>query len=288
MRSRDSRAVYRDGVPTPVPCSLFLALGDSFTEGMSDELRPDGHYRGWADRVVETLAATNGSVRYANLAVRGKLLDQVVVEQLVPALRMIDDPPTTLVSFHGGPNDALRPRVDLHDLANRYDRAVRLLSDRGVSVLLFTVIERAGGTGRTASRLADRFGRFNDSIRATAGRYEANLVDQAALPALGDRRMWDADRLHLGPEGHRRVAALVWHVLSGAESSAAGCDPAWWSQPLPPQAPMARRQAVLEDAHWARTHLAPWLGRRLRGVSSGDGVEPKDTAPRLLATPLQP
>ncbi|MFZ0322511.1 MAG: SGNH/GDSL hydrolase family protein [Actinomycetes bacterium] len=272
----------------PVPWTSFFALGDSFTEGMSDELRPDGRYRGWADRVAETMAASNPSMRYANLAVRGKLIDQVVVEQLIPALDMLDEPKATLVSFHGGPNDALRPRVDLSDLANRYERAVRLLTNSGVTVMLFTVIERAGGTGRTADRLARRFATFNDSIRATARHHEARLVDQAALPALNDRRMWNDDRLHLAPEGHRRVAALAWHVLSGAESPDAGSDEAWWTQPLPPRTQLSRRQAVAEDSRWVRSHLAPWVGRRLRGVSSGDGVEAKDTAPHPVATAPQP
>jgi len=35
----------------------LVCVGDSFTEGMCDELRPDGHHRGWSDRVAEALAA---------------------------------------------------------------------------------------------------------------------------------------------------------------------------------------------------------------------------------------
>ena len=34
----------------------FLALGDSMTEGMSDEI-VNGKYRGWADRTAEVMAA---------------------------------------------------------------------------------------------------------------------------------------------------------------------------------------------------------------------------------------
>ena len=54
------------------PYTSFVALGDSFTEGMSDEL-PDGSYRGWADLLAARLAAREPGFRYANLAVRGKL-----------------------------------------------------------------------------------------------------------------------------------------------------------------------------------------------------------------------
>lgn len=36
------------------------------------------------------------------------------------------------------------------------------------------------------------------------------------------------------------------------------------------------------DLAWTRNHLLPWLGRRLRGVSSGDGLTAKDPQLRLV------
>ena len=50
----------------------FIALGDSMTEGMSDELI-NGRYRGWADRVADVLAKADPNFTYVNLAIRGKL-----------------------------------------------------------------------------------------------------------------------------------------------------------------------------------------------------------------------
>jgi hypothetical protein len=35
---------------------------------------------------------------------------------------------------------------------------------------------------------------------------------------------------------------------------------------------------------WAGRYLAPWLVRRLRGISSGDGIEPK----RPTLGPVEP
>src|SRR4051812_38653400 len=105
----------------------FVALGDSFTEGMQDELGPDGRHLGWADRVAAALALATGGLRYANLAVRGRLLDQVVDEQLPVALELDPD----LVSFHAGPNDALRPRTDIAGVLRRYDAAVAQLRAGG-------------------------------------------------------------------------------------------------------------------------------------------------------------
>ena len=43
----------------PHPWRRYVALGDSFTEGIGDpEPESPGGYRGWADRVAETLAVT--------------------------------------------------------------------------------------------------------------------------------------------------------------------------------------------------------------------------------------
>lgn len=243
--------------------SRFVALGDSFTEGLEDEPGPDRRHRGWADRVAAALAVEQGRVRYANLAVRGRLLDQVVAEQLPVALELAPD----LVSFHAGPNDVLRPRADVPAILERYDAAVGTLRAAGVRTLLFTVIERTG-TGRTADRLGSRFAGFNAGVRATAARHGAILVDVAAVPALRDRRLWDSDRLHLAPEGHARVAAAVLEALGGPAGT-------WWRTELPGSPRATRRVALAADVRWVRVHLLPWVGRRLRGVSSGDGMNAK-------------
>lgn len=245
----------------------FVALGDSFTEGLEDEYGPDDRHRGWADRVAAALAVQEGGIRYANLAVRGRLLDQVVGEQVPVALRLAPD----LVSFHAGPNDVLRPRADLPALMDRYDAAVGVLKDAGLRTLLFTTTGPPA-TGRAADRLAGRFVRFNAGVRATADRYGAVLVDLASAPVLRDRRLWHADRLHLAPEGHARVAAAVLEALGAAEE-----DPGWWRTALPGGPRATRRAALASDVRWIRVHLLPWIGRRIRGVSSGDGVSPKQT-----------
>jgi lysophospholipase L1-like esterase len=66
----------------------YVAIGDSFTEGVGDEL-PDGHVRGWADLVAQGWADAAGMpIEYANLAIRGKLVWQIVEEQLEPALAL--------------------------------------------------------------------------------------------------------------------------------------------------------------------------------------------------------
>ena len=257
----------------------FVALGDSFTEGLEDDLGTDGRHRGWADRVAEALAVRHGRLQYANLAVRGRLLDQVVSEQVPVALDLDPD----LVSFHAGPNDVLRPRVDLGALLHGYGAAVDRLARDGAQVVLFTVIGRSVGRGRLVDAVAARFATFNDHVRATARRHDAVLVDVGDVEAMRDPRLWHEDRLHLNPSGHARVAAAVLEALGIDDPELAGGDLGWWREPLPRRAPRPRTVTVREEARWVGRHLLPWVGRRLRGVSSGDEVVPKHAELRDLS-----
>jgi lysophospholipase L1-like esterase len=262
----------------------LICLGDSFTEGMSDDLRPDGRHRGWSDRVATGLAADRSGVAhypvtYANLAIRGKLLDQVVGEQFGPGLALGPD----IITFHAGANDVLRPGTDLSDLYARYDAAVEQLTTTGATVVLFTSLARAGGSGRFADRLERAFHAFNCNVREVADRHGATLVDLEGIHALTDRRFWAPDRLHLNELGHARVAAAVLAELGISDSQVLGGPVDWWAEPLPPAPPRSRRDDLAGDVEWVRVHLVPWVGRRIRRVSSGDGLTPKERHPREIS-----
>lgn len=250
--------------------SSYVALGDSFTEGMDDP-RGDGTYRGFADLVAERLAQEADGFRYANLAIRGKLLTPVVDEQLPVAVEM----KPALVSFAAGGNDALRRRFDPEQLGAAYGAAIGALRAAGSTVVVFTP---ADGTGNLPGRtyLLPRVEAMLAIVQGAATEHGAVVVDLWGDDALRDRRMWSVDRLHLSVAGHHRVAAHVLDAL-GIEP-----DPAW-RQPLPAALPAAWADARREDFQWAWAHLAPWIGRRLRGRSSGDNVLPKRPALDVLA-----
>jgi lysophospholipase L1-like esterase len=259
--------------PRPVrPIRSFVAVGDSFTEGLEDDLGAAGRHRGWADRVAAALAVRDGGIRYANLAVRGRLLDAVAREQVPVATALAPD----LVSFQAGGNDVLRPRVDLPGVLDRYERAVEKLRAGGSEVLVFTFVGRTGGSGRTASVLSTRFTGFNAHVRQVAERHGCPLADLgSAAAALGDRRLWHTDRIHLAPEGHARVAAAALEALGVRDAALLGGDPGWWREPLSARPPAGRGADLVDDVRWVRRHFVPWVSRRLRGVSSGDGLAPK-------------
>ncbi|GAA4955977.1 SGNH/GDSL hydrolase family protein [Streptomonospora halophila] len=243
----------------------LVALGDSFTEGVGDPYPPEDagaavRYRGWADRFAEHLAARVPELRYANLAVRGKLMRQIVEDQLPRAVELAPD----LVTLSAGGNDLLRPGGDPDRLARVLERAVRRLRATGADVVLFTGVNFSAGFMRLR---IGTFARYYLNIRAIADRHGCYLVDQWSMDALTDPRAWDADRLHMSPEGHRRLAAKVAEAVG---APVGGGHEAW-----PPAPPPDRRAARRADARWAREHLVPWLGRRLTGRSSGDGVTAK-------------
>ena len=241
--------------------SSLVAVGDSFTEGMSD-LLPDGSYRGWADLLAGRMAAVTPGFRYANLAVRGKLIQQIVDEQVDVAAAMQAD----VITLVGGLNDTLRPKCDMVRVRDLLTEAVERLAPSCKQLVL---MRSPGRQGPVLQRFRPRMEELFTVVDELAARHDAVVVDLYGAPSLSDPRLWDVDRLHLTAEGHRRVAEAVWQTL--------GYDPedTEWRTPIPATVPprwVARRVA---DARFARQHLLPWIGRRLTGRSSGDGLPPK-------------
>ena len=240
----------------------YLALGDSFTEGVGDEdpTRPHG-VRGWADRVAEQLCAADPAWGYANLAVRGKKIRQVIDEQLETALAM--EP--TLVTLYAGGNDILRPRVDIDALMAGYDDMVGRLRASGAAVVLFTGFDSSGSAvfGKTRGRTAI----YNEWVREAADRHGAVIADYWRWREFSDFRYWAVDRLHMGTPGHTLMAKKVLSLL---ESTDAIATPELDTSPA-----RTRRKQLASDARWAREFVVPWIGRRVRGTSSGDLMGPR-------------
>ena len=217
----------------------FVALGDSFTEGMSD-LLPDGSYRGWADLLAVRLAARTPGFRYANLAVRGKLIKQIVDEQVDVAAAMRPD----LVTLVGGLNDTLRPKVDMGRVRGLLEEAVEKLAPSCGQLVL---MRSPGRNGPVMERFRPRMEELFGFIDELAARHGALVVDLYGSGALGDQRLWDVDRLHLTAEGHRRVAEAVWQTLgldAGGGLAALRCR----RRSSPVGRPPGRRPAVRAPA----------------------------------------
>ena len=255
--------------------SSFVAVGDSFTEGLDDERRFDGRHRGWADRVAEQLLHRQGvdQLAYANLAVRGRLIRQVRDEQIPRAVELRAD----LVSIAAGVNDALRKSFDLDSAATDLEDSVRRLTASGAHVLVFAFGDPSRRS-RSLARIADRMRSYRSATLEIARTYGCTVVDFWGLAVYDDERLWSSDRLHLSTLGHRLTAAAVLEVFGFGDDR--------WRTPLasPLRPSFGSRRAA--DVQWFVAHAGPWVTRRIRGVSSGAGIEPKDPEYRILVRPI--
>jgi len=250
----------------------FVAIGDSFTEGLDDR-RPDGTYRGWADLVAGELAEGTPGFRYANLAVRGRRFQRIRNEQLP----LVEAMAPSLVTVSAGGNDIIGFRCDVTGLARAMHELLERLTDAAGTVVVLTGFDPRGRLpmGRV---LATRAAAYNASVRSSANLLGARVVDLWTMPRLSESRMWAGDRLHLSTDGHELIAEEVLDVLGLTARRGNSVQ-----QELVARSWLADRRS---DGQWVRTHFAPWLGRKLRGRSAGDLVDPK--LPELTAISAVP
>ncbi len=241
----------------------YVAIGDSQTEGVGDGDDRTG-LRGWADRLAARLAEANPGLRYANLAVRGKLAGEIHAEQLAPALELKPD----LATVVAGLNDVLRPKCDVDLVAGHLEAMFASLTAAGATVGTLT-FPNVAKIAPMAKPLVPRVLALNSRIREAAARHGVKVVETFAVDVTTDARIWSSDRLHASPLGHQRIADSMAHALAlpGADDS--------WTHPLPVLPPADRLTVIRAELRWLTGFLGPWLGRRLRGVSSGTGREAK-------------
>jgi lysophospholipase L1-like esterase len=251
---------------------LFVAIGDSFTEGVGDwDPRFPNGVRGWADRVAKQLSKQDPQWRYANLAIRSRRLERIVCEQVEPALAMKPD----VISFYAGGNDIMELRKDMAQLLHCYTQAVHRLAGSGAQVLLFTGFDIP--VHPLLAPLKRRNWKFNERVRELAEQYPSTvtLVDYWTWNAYRDRRMWDTDKLHMNRAGHRYMAIRILEIL--------GENHRLSFVPFDTPERMGLLQATQRDVEWLRQWVLPMFGRRMRGITLGDTLQPRWPEPMYPA-----
>lgn len=262
----------RGGSRAPRRWQKYIALGDSLTEGLCDSSRmAEGGFRGWADRLAEMLGHSSGTEHYANLALRSRKVRHLVRDQIPEALRLRPD----LVSILIGANDLVHLPTRVQTIARDLDRAVATLRAAGSDVLLATTFLPKWPE---VAPLRRRFAAYNRLVRAIAARHGAILLDLERDEALREAENWASDRVHLGSRGHRHVAFLAGARLGVPDAeSLLNLDAAFHEDERPTR------------SFWWRHDVMPWVWRRLRGVTAGDGRTAKhgDYVPVGRAAPAQ-
>lgn len=241
----------------------YVALGDSFTEGLGDtDPALPNQVRGWADRAAEQMALAHPdgpeAFGYANLAIRGKKMKQILSEQIDAAVAL----KPTLVTSYAGINDILRPKVDIDAMVANYGHALGRLRATGARVLVFTGFDASSSKLFTSIR--GRTAIYNELVREVVQEHDVEIIDYWRFREYNDWRLWGIDRMHMSTPGHINMANRVL--------AAVGTDRRIPMPELPPIPVKTAIEVAKDNAEWAREFAGPWVGRRLRGVSSGDGL----------------
>ncbi|MDY6871578.1 MAG: SGNH/GDSL hydrolase family protein [Actinomycetota bacterium] len=247
-----------------LPFSRFVALGDSFTEGIGDPhpASPNG-VRGWADLLAARLAADNVDFRYANLAVRGRVMADIVTDQVPAAALMEPD----LVSIYAGMNDLMALRLDVDAMMERYAEGLKSLQQTGAVVFAFTAPDL--GAKPLFRGLRGRAAIYNELLRTITDDLGIGLIDFWRFDEFRDSRLWDHDRVHLSTLGHEVMAARVFDSLPTLNGCAVSRSRLFTTPTTP--------ATVTENLRWAASFAAPWAVRRLRRITPGAGVAAKSS-----------
>ena len=236
----------------------MVSIGDSFTEGLGDQYQ-SGLERGWADLVAFGIADYQRSkIGYANLAIRGRKLAGVE-EQLAPALELSP----ALLTINGGGNDMLRPSMKVDEVSKRLQILVETAVAAGSHVLLLSGGD-PGGHLPFGKTFHERGAEMTEQITNWGkGKSGITVCNNFADQVIAEPDNWFTDGLHLNSRGHARVARNVLNSLEMMTSAVDATLAGLISQQQPAQ--------YFGTAKYYREFIMPWIGRRLRRRSSGDG-----------------
>lgn len=189
----------------------FVALGDSFTEGVGDPVEGIP-LRSAHDWLAEWMQAANPGLRYANLASRGLRAGEIRAQQLQRGLSLGPD----FVSIVAGANDCLKGPFS----AERVQAELNLMfgAFQSVGARLFTAtlpnftlrLELPDGVRERVKRNLEA---ASGIIRELARRYDALFLDFWESPLDRDPSLWSEDGVHPNARGYLEVARQVAAVL---------------------------------------------------------------------------
>ncbi len=243
--------------------SRYVAIGDSQTEGLWDGDETIG-LLGFADRLAVMLDTLYPGLQYANLAVRGKKLGDVLTEQVAPALAMKPD----LITVCAGMNDVIQPGRQFPRALAELDYVYAALARSGATVVTTTFpnVAQFLPFGRIVSK---RLARINNAITVASGRYGFKLIDLYDAASMRDWDTWSFDRVHASPKGHILFAAAAAEALNLPDSSHD------WAAAHPNPTQLSIADGAYGRLRWTQDNFFPWVWRRMRGLSAADGRFPK-------------
>ncbi|MFH9350710.1 SGNH/GDSL hydrolase family protein [Kitasatospora sp. NPDC017646] len=240
----------------------FVALGDSLTEGVGDQVA--ARWRGWAAVLARSLApegraAEGRAVEFTNLAYSGALTVDLATRQLPAALARRPQLAAVLV----GGNDTLRTGFDIRRTALELDATLGELSRCG-AVLLTACLPDPGTLLRLpaplARPLARRMRAVNTVVHALTVRHRAIHLHIAELPWCTQRGLLSVDRLHPSAQGHHLIARRFHELLTAAGHPLG---------PPPVAEPAEPPPGLAADLWWMATQGTRWVAARSTDLLPG-------------------
>lgn len=187
----------------------FVALGDSFTEGIGDPFDPIP-LRSAHDWLALWMQAANPKMQYTNLATRGLRAGEIRSQQLQRGLNLQPD----LVSIVAGANDCLRGPFSAEGLRAELNLMFGAFQSIGAKIFTatlpnFTLHLELPDPVRV--RMLRNLESANSIITELAGQYDAIFFDFWNLE--DNPAWWSEDGVHPNALGYletaRRVAPLL-------------------------------------------------------------------------------
>ena len=253
----------------------YVAIGDSQTEGLWDGNDAVGCL-GFADRLAAMIDSIHPGLHYANLAIRGKLVADVLSEQVPQALAMQPD----LITVCVGMNDVIQPGRSFGRALTNLEYVYAALAESGATVVT-TTFPNVAQFLPLGHLVSGRLARINNAIRAAADRYGFRLVDLYHAASMRDLETWDVDRVHASSKGHILFTSAAAEALNLPGSNHDWAE----ASGSPTRLPFGSR--VYGQLRWTQEKLMPWVWRRLRGKSSADGRSPKRPLLEPVTTPSE-
>lgn len=252
------------------PYRTYVAIGDSLSEGLGDfSFESRRLQNGWTDRVANILASeaerAGHDFHYANLALRGTKLSLIMQTQLRQALKLQPD----LVTVMAGSNDLLS-KQPLGEIREELRLGLLELLAAGCDVVVATTINP--NHLKVFRPLLPASKAFSAMISDVAQELDIPVLDVHGISGFDNLFYWAKDMVHFSGHGHIRVANEAAKMLRLGFR---------YPEQEPPE-PYKRN--TLETLKWIGRDVLPFFSRKLRGVTSGDGMEPK----QLGLTPTKP
>lgn len=246
------------------PYRSYVAIGDSLSEGLGDfTFNLDRSYNGWTDRLACILAKEAQDLgyefQYANLALRGSKLSKIMERQLQHSLRLQPD----LVTVMAGSNDLMSKPEKLPELREIFRDGIHQLLAAGCDVVVANTINPIHL--KVFKPLRYRAERFSEMIGEVANEFDVPVLDVYGIENFAELMFWAEDMVHFSGHGHIKVANQAAKLL----------DLRYRFVELDPQELTPISRGVVETVTWVTKDVLPFFQRKLRGVTSGDGLDPK-------------